>query len=759
MRSAPVVYAVFFASGFSALVYQVVWVEMLDTIFGVTTFAASAVLGAYFGGLALGGYLGGKLVARHGGLQLYGIIEIALGLAAAVVPTLLEYVTDAYRMLYPSMADREVLVTSVRFLLSCIVLLVPAMLIGMALPVLVQTLTRDYDDIGRKLPRLYGWNTFGSVLGALLTGYVLVGFLGLRRTNDIAVAINLAAGAVALLVSRSMPGGRTGSESERSEASPPDAAVDSAWRKTALAVTFCSGFTALGYEVVWFRVLGLMSDHRAHTFSAIVAVVLLGIAVGSLAVGRLNRRPFEPSSALAVILLGFGAVGFLWLPLVTGLSSALAAAGAAFVQAPARSSGPFAVAIAVTFLPCVLMGMSFPLAVQVYARHSRQIGDGVGLMYALNLIGAMFGSIVAGFVLLPVLGAQLSLYSLSSICLLAAAILHYGGGRVGHMRAMAGVVALAAAVIVFSPGDLFDALFLHVYPHARILETHEDIEATVTLAQHGSSQVMYVNGAHQADDSPWTIGVHRLIGLVPCLVHGDVRHALVIGMGGGTTAGEVARCSDDTTIVEISPSVVQVARAFGGHNRNVADSPKARTIIADGRNFLLVSDHRFDLITADSIRPVHAQSGNLYSRDYYLLMTSRLKKNGVVFQWIDVSLRDHEERILMRTFASAFPHLAMCELGGNKFLLGANEPLLIDATSIRARLTPAVLDDLAAAGVANAETFLSAFALTGDDLRAAIGTGPIITDDRPINEYFSLWRIGELWRYLPVETAVYRPRS
>jgi len=170
-----------------------------------------------------------------------------------------------------------------------------------------------------------------------------------------------------------------------------------------------------------------------------------------------------------------------------------------------------------------------------------------------------------------------------------------------------------------------------------------------------------------------------------------------------------------------------------------------------------VSDRRFDLITADTIRPIHAQSSNLYSRDYFRLMASRLTENGIVFQWIDVSLMDHEERILMRTFVSAFPHVALCELGGNKFLLGSNERLAIDRTSIRARLTPAVLDDLAAAGVANAETFLSAFAPAGDDLRAAIGPGPIITDDRPINEYFNLLRTGELWRLLPAESSAYRP--
>jgi spermidine synthase len=253
--------------------------------------------------------------------------------------------------------------------------------------------------------------------------------------------------------------------------------------------------------------------------------------------------------------------------------------------------------------------------------------------------------------------------------------------------------------------------------------------------------------------------VHNLIGLVPCVVHGNVERALVIGMGGGTTAGAVTRCTPDTTIIEISPGVVQAARAFGSQNGDVADSPTARTIIADGRNYLLVTDGRFDLMTADTIRPVHAQSGNLYSHDYYRLMAARLNPRGIVFQWVDVSLRDHEERILMRSFVTAFPHVAMSEIGGNKFLLGSNEPLTIDRESMRARLTSYAPGDLARAGVANADSFLASFALSDDTLRATIGPGPIISDDRPVNEYFALLRVGGLWKLLPAESPAYRPGS
>ena len=581
-----IVLTVFFASGFCALVYQVVWVKMLDKVFGVTTLAASAVLGAYFGGLALGGYLGGELADKRGGLRSslrrYGVIEIALGLVALAVPALLGVLTGVYRGLYPLLADRLSVLIPARFLLSFAVLVVPATLIGMSLPVLVRALTSRYDEIGQKLPRLYGWNTFGSVLGALLTGYIFIGFLGIRWSMYIAVTLNILIGMVALWASHVLSEDRTIPGPSAAPHQPPADGHEPHLAGVALTATFCSGLAALGYEVAWFRILVLLSDHRAHTFSAIVALVLLGIAAGSFTVVKLNRRLSEPAPALAAVLLGLGALGFLWLPLVVGLSSVIEALSALFISAPNRSGVPFAASLVVTFPACLMMGMSFPLAVQVYSRRSLGVGQSVGRMYSVNLIGATLGSVITGFVLLPFFGAQRTLFLLSLVCFLAAGLLQYQRGLLRSSKVTAGVAMLAAVIAVSAPNHLLQALFSRMYPGARVVESHEDIDATVTLAEHGSRLVMYVNGAHQADDSPAMISVHRLIGLVPSVVHGNVRDALVVGMGGGATSGELARFARNSiTIVEISAGVMKAARAFGAHNGNIADSAKAHTIIAD----------------------------------------------------------------------------------------------------------------------------------------------------------------------------------
>jgi spermidine synthase len=265
---------------------------------------------------------------------------------------------------------------------------------------------------------------------------------------------------------------------------------------------------------------------------------------------------------------------------------------------------------------------------------------------------------------------------------------------------------------------------------------------------------MYINGAHQANDSPEMVTIHRMIGLVPALLHGSVRDALVVGMGGGATPGTLARFARDTvTIVEISPSVVEAARAFRGVNHDIVDSPKAEIVIADGRNYLALTDRSFDLIAADSISPLQASSSNLYSLDYYRTMAPRLRPHGLALQWVDGTLRDHEQRMLMRTFVTAFPYAALWDRG-DRFVIGSNQPIAIDREAIEARLTPEVRVDLSHRGIGDVDAFVSGFTLRDAELRSELGRGPVISDDHPYNEYVNLLRTAALWRFLPHSSTI-----
>jgi spermidine synthase len=700
----------FFISGFSGLIYQVAWARLLEHVFGVTTFATSAVLGAYFGGLALGGWIGGAIADRRPGLRTYGLVEIALGVAALAVPGLLAALTEVYRWAHALAAEQMAALVAIRFLASFMALLVPTSLMGMALPILVRTLVARDDHLARQLPRLYGWNTFGSVLGALLTGYVFIGFFGLGWTMTIAVVLNLVAGGTAVRVARGEV--RLADRRPREPASSRDDAIAGPIRgrqRVALAVTFCSGFAALGYEVAWFRVLAALSDHRAHTFSAVVAVVLLGIGIGSFTTGLLNRRREHPARMLAHVQLGLGSLGFLWLPLIVALSSVGAALAGGMTSSQGKADVPMVVALMVTLPPCMLMGIASPLAVQLYTEGREDLGRSVGWVYAFNLVGAMLGSVLTGFFVLPLLGAQHTLFALSTLNLVAAVLCLLplpSRLSAGFALPMAGGAFIGVVLVsALAPRELFEALFSRAYPGTTILESYEDIEAAVTVARRGDRMSMYINGAHQANDDPEMIRLHRLLGLVPALIHPDLRDAVVIGMGGGATSGQIAALvKEHLTIVELSPSVVTAARAFARHNQDVVASPRTRVIIADGRNFLALNDDRYDLIAADTISPLHAHSGQLYSRDYYRLMASRLRERGLVLQWVDDSLKDHEQGIIMRTFVRAFPHVTMWQKDG-RLLLGSNEPIAIDRAAMETRLTSEARDGLVQQGIASLDEF------------------------------------------------------
>jgi spermidine synthase len=749
----PVVLGIFFLSGFSGLVYQVAWVKTLTRSFGVTAFAVSAVLGAFFGGLALGSYLGGKLSdRRRDSLRLYGWLELAISLYALTLPFLFNSLSPIYRALYPLVENSPLLITAARFGLSFLLLILPTTLMGATLPLLVRALVREQDEFASRLSRLYALNTFGAVVGTLGTGYVLIGLFGLQTTTLIAALGNFVAGAVALaLAAKTRTPNPLARASQRSTPSTTRPRDYSTTHRATLAVMFLSGFAALGYEVIWTRVFSVISDHSVYAFSAIVAVVLIGIALGSEWIGRNAKRIADPAQALALaeIILGLSAI--LSLPAIAVVARLFPTIETSF--GPARMNGNplffFLVVLAVIIIPSLGMGATFPLAAQIYARRSDRMGTNVGEVYALNTIGATLGSIVVGFGLLPLAGAQRSMLIAALLNLIAALSLM----SVRKQRRMAigtGAAAVAVAASTWlAPNDLYRWLFASQYPAQTIVANYEDVEMTVTVTEYNSYNYIFLNGHHQAETLPLTLGLHRFIGHLPALVHNGPEEALVIGLGGGATSGAVAaQAQGRVDIVELSAGMVEAAKTFAPHNGGVLEDPRANIIIADGRNFLLLTDEEYDLITADIIPPLHAYSSLLYSFEYYQLLLAHLADGGLVSQWLDRRLEPHEQDILARTFVQAFPHSVRWQKGNYTILLGSNQPIEIDPAAIERRFTPQVAADLAPLGIADTQALLSGFGLADEALRADLGQGPILSDDHPYNEYFRLLRIGGLWRWL-----------
>jgi spermidine synthase len=299
----------------------------------------------------------------------------------------------------------------------------------------------------------------------------------------------------------------------------------------------------------------------------------------------------------------------------------------------------------------------------------------------------------------------------------------------------AGGGAALLTVLLWGMPPLYQTLFASRFPGQKVLWREEGIENTVTIAQDGEQQIMYLNGHHQANDSEGMVRYHRLIGHLPAVLHPDPRSALVIGLGGGATPGALTQHPQVTVeCVELSPSVVGGARHFGAHNNHVLDQPNLKLRIDDGRNYLLLTDRKYDIITADVIMPHHAGAGNLYSVEYYRLCEKALAPGGLMCQWIWKNSRS-QYQMMIRTFVQAFPYVTFWEDG--TLMIGSNQPIRLSREAmVRKFENPQTRAALAEVKLRSPEDVLKMYTGNREEVVAYVGEGPIISDDRPLIEYF-----------------------
>ncbi|PYT06042.1 MAG: hypothetical protein DMF60_10210, partial [Acidobacteria bacterium] len=562
-NAARVVLLCFFASGMSGLVYQVVWVRELVLVFGATTFAVSTVLTAFMGGLALGSYYFGRrseTVARP--LRLYGLLEIGIGIYGLAVPLIFATLPAVYHSFSQWLHLSFFMLSIVRFMFATLVLIVPTALMGATLPVLSSFYARDIGRIGLKVGSLYALNTFGAVLGAAATGFLLIPALGMNAATTTAAAMNILLGAVALTVSRkaeALPAlearavDLAAAPSNTKQSSRSSGIGARRGQITVVVAGFAvSGFVALSYEVIWSRVLSLIIGSSVYAFSIMLTTFLIGLAAGATIASRLVDRIRRPVSAFALIEVAVGITSlggaylFNDLPYVFVQLYRWVDSSAFGFLLFAR----FLIASFVMIAPTVLLGALFPLVVRIVSSRKlgRRTGRTVGDAYAANTVGAIAGSFASGFILIPWLGLLGSLRLCVALNFLVAAAAFLASGvsdnrtrprRIDVTR----VVGLAAsALLVFTtvlgdpPWDP-EVMSSAVYRYAPSLtdksrqelfeflkrgqgETlfyKEGITATVAVQRQGGGRVLKVNGkpeASTAGDMPTQI----LIGALPLLV-------------------------------------------------------------------------------------------------------------------------------------------------------------------------------------------------------------------------------------------------
>jgi spermidine synthase len=737
----------FFCSGLSALIYQVLWLRMLGWVFGVTIYAASAVWATFMAGLAIGSMAAGRLADRvRNPLRWFGATEMLIGVTALATPQLLDALQQVYVAAFPSLPGSLGAVTAVRLAIAVGVLIVPTVLMGATLPLVLKASAFRSSVLGREVGLLYGSNAAGAIAGTLMAGLYLIPERGIHQSFLAAAALNLLVGASAVGLSLRGRGLSRLEETSTDAAAAPSVAAGEArvprlW--IVLVVFTLSGAVSLALEVVWFRVLTLFIRPTVYAFSLMLATILAGIAIGSyLATPLLARRKMS-MVLLGALELAIGvAVVLSFGPLIYLNSASMRLAPLLSRVMPEYLVYPLTGSLLAIFPTALLMGLAFPIGLHLWANAARDgehVAGRVGMFYSLNVAGAIAGSLAGGFLLLPRLGSESSIVLLASVTVGSGLLLLAGaeGGRAARAAiAVVGVAAFAAGVSR-SP-DPFVQFNAQRYPGMRTLWQEEGVEATVTVHEFGEGsgarRLMTVNGTHQAGTDYPTTRTHRWIGHLPMAVHPGARKALVIGLGGGATAGAVSiHDGVEVDIVELAESVVHGAALFESINYGVLTRPNVRLRVDDARNYMMLTPERYDVITADVIQPIYAGSGNLYSVEYFTLMRRVLKPGGIVMQWVPGT--EAEFKLIARTFASVFP--ATTAWAGGSLLVGRVEPLTLRRSEFDWKLgVPGRAQGLKDLGVESFEALLAHFTAGPHELRAFVGPGPLLTDDRPLAEYF-----------------------
>ena len=684
----------FLISGTTGLLYEVAFSKLLGYVFGATAYAVSTVLAAFMAGLAGGSFLAGKLGARvRRPLAAYGVLEVIVGLACIASPAMLDALSRAYVDFARSAPESLGLLTVARALLTALIVIVPTLAMGATLPLLARVVVGRTGARSARLPMLYATNTAGGALGSVLGAYAALPAFGIRATIYAAAAANLLIGAVAIGL---------GARAEADPAEDAVAANGAAPRRLGIVLAFASGFLVFAAEVVDTHLLALLIGNSAFAFGLMLAVFLVCLGVGAARAPRFARRHGDAAMprALAFTALALAAT----LPLWELVPYVFVFAGKHVASFAGREVVRALVAVALLAVPTLCMGTTFPLLLERVVREGgANVTASVGRTTMWNTLGTIAGSLLTGYVVLPLLGSQWSLVvvavAFAALAVLATRAVLAPTRRVLAFAAAAVLVALV--VPRWNLGRLADGANVYFTPgfFKPIVEfVREDVHGGVTtVVRIADNHVLYTNGKFQGNDSG-EVSAQRRFAHVPSLfVHQETR-ALVVGLGTGTTLGTIAAYPyEHIDVAEISPAIVEAAgRFFERPSRGALRDPRVRLIMNDGRNVLLVARDPYDLVTIELTSVWFAGAASLYSQEFYRLVSSRLTDGGVLQQWVQLHhIRARELGVIVRTLRSVFAHVAFFVGGGQGIVVASQQPLLASAARLdRLDATPSVRDTM-----------------------------------------------------------------
>jgi len=742
----------FFLSGACGLVYQVVWTRKLVLLFGTTAYAVSTVLSIFFLGLGVGSFLGGRVADRaKRPLAIYGLFEIAIGLWALFFIAFIGWGEGIVVALLRHFSAGYAAGIALRAALAVVFLMIPVVLMGATLPLLARFAAASPGSLARKTGALYAVNTLGAVAGCAAAGFFLLPALGYAKATWLAAAVNVVVGLLAWSMSRTFP------TLAAAQVLPDDAAgghVADPSRRPAAALVMTafgvSGFCGLALEVLWTRLLVNVFIGTTYAFTTMLTTFLCGIAVGGAVAAARVERCKRPVLALGVVefLFGVTCLSTLFLfPYLPEWLQYLRKSGAHDWEHIVRAK--FVLAFVVLFPPTFFSGMTFPLAVRAYVSSRSRAGRGVGSLYAANTLGGVLGALAGGFLLVPRFGTHDGIVALACLLGLAGAALVAGcpasRPTARAATALAGIVLFAAAMSRL-PDNVDRALTKGYVPEDNVvIHYREGVEGTVVVSgpeegAAGSDRVLYINSVQATASIEKGVKMNRFQGALPFLFDRDPKRVLFMCFGSGVTAGMLAQFDvDRIDAVEISRDVLEAAPLFSKDNLDVARNPRLRFIIDDGRNYLLTSQHFYDVITFEPMPLALAGVSTFYTREFYRLCLSRLNPGGLVSQWVPLhSLDPDNVRALVYTFAQAFPDYCAWYINADLFLIGSNQPLGMEYGLVEKRLGKGVIAHaLQQAGLPDVPEVLACFFMTRANIDRYVSGRPVrlLTDDLPWAEF------------------------
>jgi spermidine synthase len=781
--------------GFVALVFQVVFAKQLVLLFGLTAPAVATVLAVFFFGMALGSFVFGGIAdkrrlhadsrgidADQRGLtrimKLYFGLFVLTGIYGFLFPLIYKFLNFLILWvdkIYPLNFSGF---NFFAFLFSFIFLAPPAILFGAGFPVISKILIREENLLGKKISLLYFINTFGSVVGALFAGFWLIPTFGNNITIFLASGLNIILAAAFFFLFKEYRERSeqvsTGIKEYREQGEPVSTNIQN---PIFLYVLFITGFLALALEVLYTKTLILFIGSSTYAFSLILITFLLGIALGSWVASLFIDRLQKATAYFGMFL---GLIGF-WLFITLKMFEHLPFWYLKIFQtfeASAIFSGTqtfyiiFFTQLVLTFFiifpATFLMGLIFPLGIKLASPALERLGEGVGKLYFSNTLGGVLGSLMVGFLFLPIFGFQKSLLFIMTIYFILGIffilreslldkpikIILIGFLIFWNIFAILSPSwakqILSSGVFIYAPeylsfkeriGKNWQEFLRKGMASDQLLFYKEGL-SQIAVIKRGNDIFLRINGKTDASNSAGDLEHEILTGALPLILHEDPKDVLMIGFGSGISLGAAAQFDETEKIemVEIDPAVVEAAQYFKDDNHDALNNSKAKIILADGRNYLYLTDKKYDVISSQPSNIWVSGNVLLFTKEYYELAKKHLKENGLMFQWVQLyGLRLDDLKTILKTFSEVFPNTYIFSNVNDTdlFLVGTlNNDTIFDFKEIERKLqNKKIQDELTRISINDPYEFLSFFVATNKEIEKMVSDSEIHSDNRPFLEF------------------------